>query len=568
MDLGAVDRITADAIGEPGLRTFYMQARAGEELLTVIVEKEQVELLARSVLELLADLSDRDRDGRDRRRRADPRRTGGSPLAGRAPLDRVRPGRGPVPARDRRVHARARRGGRPRALRRGARLDPAVGQPRADAGVVPARRRPWWSAAGLDASSAATRWIRRAMCVRPRTDIEHARPDAVPTPSRTGELDVLGALPNSSNAALLVRCTGDAEPRIAVYKPMRGEAPCGTSRGHAASPRGGRVRPGRGTRLAAHPPDRASRRTVRSRLGAAVRAASIPASTSSRWRSTRRRLPPRRAVRPRGEQRRSQGRALPARRRRRGVDDRPRRVLRRRAQAPHGDLVVHRRADPRPTPSPTSRVCSAIAGDGAPLELARCSTPRRSRRCASGSSACSRRALPGTRARREAVPVAADLTFTTSSPRRRAPDRSSDAASARSATTAGRTTAARRLARDRDPSATPRPTRPCARPPVSCDRYFAGTPAAAPHPVDPRPPTPFARSVCEVVRRFPTGSSGPTATWPRRGRPAPRGRRHRASPCPIELCAVPPDRAGRTGVRHVRRAPRSPDVPPAARTSI
>jgi uncharacterized repeat protein (TIGR03847 family) len=55
MDLGAVDRITADAIGEPGMRTFYLQARAGEQLLTVIVEKEQVELLARSVLELLAD---------------------------------------------------------------------------------------------------------------------------------------------------------------------------------------------------------------------------------------------------------------------------------------------------------------------------------------------------------------------------------------------------------------------------------------------------------------------------------------------------------------------------------
>ena len=56
MDLGLVDRITADAIGEPGMRTFYLQARAGEQLVTVIVEKEQVELLARSVLELLADV--------------------------------------------------------------------------------------------------------------------------------------------------------------------------------------------------------------------------------------------------------------------------------------------------------------------------------------------------------------------------------------------------------------------------------------------------------------------------------------------------------------------------------
>jgi len=42
MDLGIVDRITADAVGEPGMRTFYLQARAGAELVTVIVEKEQV----------------------------------------------------------------------------------------------------------------------------------------------------------------------------------------------------------------------------------------------------------------------------------------------------------------------------------------------------------------------------------------------------------------------------------------------------------------------------------------------------------------------------------------------
>jgi uncharacterized repeat protein (TIGR03847 family) len=55
MDLGTVDRITADAVGEPGMRTFYLQAQAGAEVVTVIVEKEQVELLARSVLELLAD---------------------------------------------------------------------------------------------------------------------------------------------------------------------------------------------------------------------------------------------------------------------------------------------------------------------------------------------------------------------------------------------------------------------------------------------------------------------------------------------------------------------------------
>jgi uncharacterized repeat protein (TIGR03847 family) len=56
MELGPVDRITADAVGEPGQRTFYLQVRAGADLITVVVEKEQVVLLSQSVLELLADV--------------------------------------------------------------------------------------------------------------------------------------------------------------------------------------------------------------------------------------------------------------------------------------------------------------------------------------------------------------------------------------------------------------------------------------------------------------------------------------------------------------------------------
>src|SRR5688572_16957002 len=55
MDLGPVDRITTDADGEPGARTYDDQARAESELVTVIVEKQQVQLLAASVLELLED---------------------------------------------------------------------------------------------------------------------------------------------------------------------------------------------------------------------------------------------------------------------------------------------------------------------------------------------------------------------------------------------------------------------------------------------------------------------------------------------------------------------------------
>jgi uncharacterized repeat protein (TIGR03847 family) len=56
MDLGPVDRITADAVGEPGMRVFYLQAQIGTDTICVIVEKQQVQLLATSVLELVTDL--------------------------------------------------------------------------------------------------------------------------------------------------------------------------------------------------------------------------------------------------------------------------------------------------------------------------------------------------------------------------------------------------------------------------------------------------------------------------------------------------------------------------------
>lgn len=54
MDLENVDKVTAGAVGEPGQRTFLIQAREGERTITILVEKEQVELLATSILEILA----------------------------------------------------------------------------------------------------------------------------------------------------------------------------------------------------------------------------------------------------------------------------------------------------------------------------------------------------------------------------------------------------------------------------------------------------------------------------------------------------------------------------------
>lgn len=53
MEFDPADRITADAVGEPGQRTFYLQVRAGEEAVHVLVEKDQVRLLAASILEIL-----------------------------------------------------------------------------------------------------------------------------------------------------------------------------------------------------------------------------------------------------------------------------------------------------------------------------------------------------------------------------------------------------------------------------------------------------------------------------------------------------------------------------------
>jgi uncharacterized repeat protein (TIGR03847 family) len=54
LDLDPVDRITTDAIGLPGERVFYLQARKDDELVTVVVEKQQVQLLSSSILEILA----------------------------------------------------------------------------------------------------------------------------------------------------------------------------------------------------------------------------------------------------------------------------------------------------------------------------------------------------------------------------------------------------------------------------------------------------------------------------------------------------------------------------------
>lgn len=55
-DLNPVQQIVADATGEPGKRTFFLQARAGSDLVSVVLEKQEVSSLAVSVLQLLEEL--------------------------------------------------------------------------------------------------------------------------------------------------------------------------------------------------------------------------------------------------------------------------------------------------------------------------------------------------------------------------------------------------------------------------------------------------------------------------------------------------------------------------------
>jgi uncharacterized repeat protein (TIGR03847 family) len=56
-DLDPVTRLTTDAVGEPGQRTFYLQAASGADQVTLLVEKEQVRRLAESLETWLPELA-------------------------------------------------------------------------------------------------------------------------------------------------------------------------------------------------------------------------------------------------------------------------------------------------------------------------------------------------------------------------------------------------------------------------------------------------------------------------------------------------------------------------------
>ncbi|MBE7536036.1 MAG: DUF3090 domain-containing protein [Anaerolineales bacterium] len=60
IDVDPCDHITADAIGAPGQRVFYLQAYQSQRTITIIIEKMQLQSLAIHVEQFLAQISEQD----------------------------------------------------------------------------------------------------------------------------------------------------------------------------------------------------------------------------------------------------------------------------------------------------------------------------------------------------------------------------------------------------------------------------------------------------------------------------------------------------------------------------
>ena len=56
LSLDPVDHITVDAIGKPGNRVFYIQGKQGEQVVSLIIEKIQLQSLIAGVSEFLKEV--------------------------------------------------------------------------------------------------------------------------------------------------------------------------------------------------------------------------------------------------------------------------------------------------------------------------------------------------------------------------------------------------------------------------------------------------------------------------------------------------------------------------------
>ena len=59
IDLNPVEHITTDAIGPPGQRVFYIQGWQGDQTITLIVEKFQIQSLAVGAEQFLAEINEK-----------------------------------------------------------------------------------------------------------------------------------------------------------------------------------------------------------------------------------------------------------------------------------------------------------------------------------------------------------------------------------------------------------------------------------------------------------------------------------------------------------------------------
>lgn len=59
VDLNPVSHITVDAIGQPGERVFYLQGRTSEQVITLLVEKFQIQTLALAIENLMSELREK-----------------------------------------------------------------------------------------------------------------------------------------------------------------------------------------------------------------------------------------------------------------------------------------------------------------------------------------------------------------------------------------------------------------------------------------------------------------------------------------------------------------------------
>jgi uncharacterized repeat protein (TIGR03847 family) len=59
IDLNPVTHITVDAIGQPGERVFYLQGKSPTQVITLLVEKFQIQTLALAIENLMSELAEK-----------------------------------------------------------------------------------------------------------------------------------------------------------------------------------------------------------------------------------------------------------------------------------------------------------------------------------------------------------------------------------------------------------------------------------------------------------------------------------------------------------------------------